>query len=294
MDFWYLAILTLSWLAYFLLHSFFATLFFKRSVEKSLPGVMPYYRLIFNGLAVILLLFPLWMLFSCSLFDIYQDHTGPNVSVRYPLNNSVFPAGEIYFSGTAYDQSTSVKSVFYAFQGMTNHAVFLEGAWNFSLTIARSGSYEVNIWAIDLLNNKGQVVQRDLTITNSLVSTSNPYLRTNDDLLVTANELYLGLPQTNALKTDLDLTDWFFFHPTDNITNLYITLQKINLFQTNALWFSVFTNGTNSLVQTRYLSLSETDERAFLNLGTNDLFVKIFEPLTSNEIDFQVEIKTNL
>jgi len=64
MDFWYLAILLLSWLAYFLLHSFFASLFFKRIVEKTLPGVMPYYRLIFNGLALILLLLPLWMLFA--------------------------------------------------------------------------------------------------------------------------------------------------------------------------------------------------------------------------------------
>ena len=64
MDIWYLAILTLSWLAYFLLHSFFASLFFKRIVEKKFPGLMPVYRLMFNALAVILLVVPLWLLFS--------------------------------------------------------------------------------------------------------------------------------------------------------------------------------------------------------------------------------------
>jgi methanethiol S-methyltransferase len=53
-----LSLLGLLWLAYFAFHSLFASLWLKRHVAARWPGLMPAYRLIFNALAVILLLPP--------------------------------------------------------------------------------------------------------------------------------------------------------------------------------------------------------------------------------------------
>ena len=60
----HLVILSLVWVAYFILHSFFASLGVKRWVEQRYPGFLPWYRLSFNLVAVILLLVPLWLLYS--------------------------------------------------------------------------------------------------------------------------------------------------------------------------------------------------------------------------------------
>jgi protein-S-isoprenylcysteine O-methyltransferase Ste14 len=57
-----LSLLALSWLAYFVFHSLFASLGLKTRVAKRWPKLMPFYRISFNLLAVILLLIPLWLL----------------------------------------------------------------------------------------------------------------------------------------------------------------------------------------------------------------------------------------
>ena len=54
-------ILALAWAAYFALHSALASLGLKRRVAAIFPAWMPYYRLAFNGLAVLLLLPILWL-----------------------------------------------------------------------------------------------------------------------------------------------------------------------------------------------------------------------------------------
>jgi protein-S-isoprenylcysteine O-methyltransferase Ste14 len=54
-----LILLGLLWLGYFLLHSLFASLWLKARVATRWPGLMPYYRLGFNTLAVVLILPPL-------------------------------------------------------------------------------------------------------------------------------------------------------------------------------------------------------------------------------------------
>lgn len=51
-----LAGLLILWLAYFASHSVLASLAMKRWVASAFPNLMPYYRLTYNGLAVILLL----------------------------------------------------------------------------------------------------------------------------------------------------------------------------------------------------------------------------------------------
>jgi methanethiol S-methyltransferase len=56
-----MAWLALAWLAYFALHSTLASLHAKRRVAAAFPRVMPFYRLIFNAQAVILLVPLLWL-----------------------------------------------------------------------------------------------------------------------------------------------------------------------------------------------------------------------------------------
>lgn len=58
------ALLAATWIAYFIIHSALASLNLKRIVEQRLPGLLPWYRLIYNGVALLLLIPPLAMLFS--------------------------------------------------------------------------------------------------------------------------------------------------------------------------------------------------------------------------------------
>ena len=57
-----LFLLTLLWLSYFALHSLFASLWLKSRVSLRWPNLMPGYRLMFNLLALLLLLPPLAMM----------------------------------------------------------------------------------------------------------------------------------------------------------------------------------------------------------------------------------------
>jgi protein-S-isoprenylcysteine O-methyltransferase Ste14 len=54
-------LLLFCWIAYFALHSILASLAVKRRVATVYPNLMPYYRLVFNILAVLLLLPILWL-----------------------------------------------------------------------------------------------------------------------------------------------------------------------------------------------------------------------------------------
>ena len=54
-----LSLLGLLWLGYFLFHSLCASLWLKARVAARWPGLMPYYRLGFNALALVLILPPL-------------------------------------------------------------------------------------------------------------------------------------------------------------------------------------------------------------------------------------------
>ena len=56
-----IVLLAICWIAYFALHSTLASLAVKRRVAATLPHLMPYYRLTFNLLAVLLILPILWL-----------------------------------------------------------------------------------------------------------------------------------------------------------------------------------------------------------------------------------------
>jgi len=56
------SILVAAWLAYFAAHSALASLRAKRWVSRRWPGLLPAYRLVFNGLALLLLSAPLSLL----------------------------------------------------------------------------------------------------------------------------------------------------------------------------------------------------------------------------------------
>ena len=61
-----LGLLGLLWLGYFLLHSLFASLWLKGQVARRWPVLMPYYRLGFNTLALVLILPPLTLMWQLS------------------------------------------------------------------------------------------------------------------------------------------------------------------------------------------------------------------------------------
>ena len=53
--------LALSWLVYFMLHSWLASIGVKQRVAANWPRLMPAYRLCYNLLATVLLMVPLWL-----------------------------------------------------------------------------------------------------------------------------------------------------------------------------------------------------------------------------------------
>jgi len=74
MDIVNILILVGLWLAYFVFHSLLASVTVKQWVASHYPGSMPYYRLSFNGLAVILLLLPVWYMFTHQTEYLWQWH----------------------------------------------------------------------------------------------------------------------------------------------------------------------------------------------------------------------------
>jgi len=56
-----IVLLSFCWVGYFILHSLLASLAVKRRVAASWPNLMPYYRLTFNTLALLLLLPIIWL-----------------------------------------------------------------------------------------------------------------------------------------------------------------------------------------------------------------------------------------
>lgn len=56
--------LGLIWTAYFCIHSLQASLSVKAIVSRKIPAFIPYYRLTFNLMAIVLLLLPIWLLYT--------------------------------------------------------------------------------------------------------------------------------------------------------------------------------------------------------------------------------------
>jgi len=90
---WILA-LSATWLSYFLLHSFMASLTIKRWVARRFPDLMPAYRLFYNAVALLLLLPPLTMTFLFRFEPLWQ-WTGPWKWVSLGLTGAAV-AGFIY------------------------------------------------------------------------------------------------------------------------------------------------------------------------------------------------------
>ncbi len=67
-----MALLALAWLGYFIAHSLLASLGLKNWVAHKLPRLMPAYRLLFNLLAVITLVLPLWLLYQYQGAPLWQ------------------------------------------------------------------------------------------------------------------------------------------------------------------------------------------------------------------------------
>ena len=61
LTYWQLGVLVFGWIAYFLIHSLLASLWLKERVYCRYPGLRRYYRVLYNGFAVVAL-FPLFAL----------------------------------------------------------------------------------------------------------------------------------------------------------------------------------------------------------------------------------------
>lgn len=61
-----LTTLALFWLGYFILHSLLASLWMKNKIERRFSSLLPAYRLVFNSIAIVLLIPPMWLTFSYS------------------------------------------------------------------------------------------------------------------------------------------------------------------------------------------------------------------------------------
>jgi protein-S-isoprenylcysteine O-methyltransferase Ste14 len=59
-----IAVLTALWCGYFLIHSLLASLTVKRWYAGRWPRLRPFYRLFFNGVALLLLIPPVWLTFA--------------------------------------------------------------------------------------------------------------------------------------------------------------------------------------------------------------------------------------
>lgn len=82
-----LVLLTLLWLGYFVCHSWLASLRIKHWVATHLPSLMPWYRLSFNGLALLLLLPPLTLMWHLRTAPLWQWH-GIGAWIAYGISLS--------------------------------------------------------------------------------------------------------------------------------------------------------------------------------------------------------------
>jgi protein-S-isoprenylcysteine O-methyltransferase Ste14 len=67
-----LALLSLLWILYFSFHSLLASLWFKSRVAARFGDLMPAYRLIFNTLATVLLIPPVWLMYQLNSEPLWQ------------------------------------------------------------------------------------------------------------------------------------------------------------------------------------------------------------------------------
>ena len=95
-------VMIILWMLYFSIHSLFASLRFKQFILLSYPGIMPWYRLVFNILAILLLMPPV-MLMLMYPGDLVWQWTG---NWRYLANSlALLAIAGFIFSLRSYDSS---------------------------------------------------------------------------------------------------------------------------------------------------------------------------------------------
>ena len=95
-------VMIILWMLYFSIHSLFASLRFKQFILLSYPGIMPWYRLVFNILAILLLIPPV-MLMLMYPGDLVWQWTG---NWRYLANSlALLAIAGFIFSLRSYDSA---------------------------------------------------------------------------------------------------------------------------------------------------------------------------------------------
>ena len=65
-------LLSCTWIGYYALHSWFASLHFKRLFSHTFPSIFPHYRLLYNLISGVLLFIPLGLVFTYSWPNLWQ------------------------------------------------------------------------------------------------------------------------------------------------------------------------------------------------------------------------------
>ena len=95
-------VMIILWMLYFSIHSLFASLRFKQFILLSYPGIMPWYRLIFNILAILLLIPPVFLMLMYP-GDLVWQWSG---NWRYLANSlALLAIAGFIFSLRSYDSS---------------------------------------------------------------------------------------------------------------------------------------------------------------------------------------------
>lgn len=95
-------VMIILWMLYFSIHSLFASLRFKQFILLLYPGIMPWYRLIFNILAIVLLIPPVFLMLMYP-GDLVWQWSG---NWRYLANSlALLAIAGFIFSLRSYDSS---------------------------------------------------------------------------------------------------------------------------------------------------------------------------------------------
>ena len=95
-------VMIILWMLYFSIHSLFASLRFKQFILLSYPGIMPWYRLIFKILAILLLITPVFLMLMYP-GDLVWQWSG---NWRYLANSlALLAIAGFIFSLRSYDSS---------------------------------------------------------------------------------------------------------------------------------------------------------------------------------------------
>lgn len=172
------------------------------------------------------------------------DTNAPNLTVNSPLNGSTIDALNTV-SGTVWDDSGGLVTVFAAIDGTTNQTyTFSGGSFSIPLNLTNEKDYSLYMWAKDGSGNTSAVQRIDVTVQIIIVDTNAPQLV----IATPTNQQVLG--QTVTVTGT----------GTDNITSKPITVYVLAEGVTNTTYF---TSGANWSINLQFTTNGNYTIRAW-------------------------------